>query len=112
MNYNQIFREQKTNKEGTGERADQFYALTLYECKDDYKAPFLLEVEWGNPQLDDWDRLWGIMRSPNRNQAIREVIKRLDNHVFLTCDSCACTIKDRCADCKDFDMHVFRDMPK
>ena len=81
MEYKQIYRETKVNPPDPGERADRFFTLTLYEALGDYQAPLLLKVESGNPQLEDWDRHWEIVAMP-RNQAIREVIKRLDTHVF------------------------------
>ncbi len=86
MIYKEIYREKKTNAK-LNARPDQFFELTLYECDDDYQAPMLLKVESGNPQDEDWDRHWEIMDIrkygvQDENQAIREVIKRIDTHVF------------------------------
>jgi len=85
MQYKQIYKEQVVNPKDENEKANQVYSLTLYE-PDEYYAPFLLEVESGNPQDNARDRTWEIMprgyTTAARCSSIREVIKRIDSHQF------------------------------
>ncbi len=81
MEYKQIYYERIVNPQDPMVRADQFYALTVFYA-DYYLAPMLLMVEWGNPQLDDWERSWEILDTRIKSEAIRAAIKRIDNFRF------------------------------
>lgn len=84
--YKQIFTEPINEPAKEGERYTQFYRLTLYEAKgkDCYSWPFMLKTEWGWRGDEDWNRMWEVIDIPGKGSAaaIRDVIKRLDGHIF------------------------------
>jgi len=88
IEYKQVYSERivqpKEEAQGDG-RYQQFLHLTLYEAtgQDSFRWPMMVKVCTGFQGDEDWDTTWEMIPwHTGKPKAIREVIKRLDNHVI------------------------------
>ena len=81
MKYKEIYFERKLEPTTDLTKLYQFFNLTLYEAADNW--PMMIKVETGWHGDEDYYQSWELMPPyTSRPAAIREVIKRLDNHQF------------------------------
>ena len=83
--YKQVYHE-RIVEAGGHSHYPQFFSIELYEAKgqDSFGWPMMVKICTGFQGDEDWDQTWEIMdcHRTTKPAAIREVIKRLDNHKF------------------------------